>query len=83
MEKSSKTTKQRFVGIVLSNKMKDTAVVAVTVKKRHPKYHKTYSVTKRFKVHNPENQYQEADKVEIEACRPISKEKKFIIVKKV
>lgn len=82
MEKTTTTTKQRMTGIVVSTKMEKTAVVEVHLSKRHAKYHKIYSVTKKFKVHNTDSTISEGDKVVIEACRPISKDKKFTIISK-
>ena len=70
-------------GIVVSDKMTKTAVVRITRLKKHPKYKKYYKVTKRLKAHNPENQYRVGDKVFIQEARPMSKEKRWIIVNKV
>lgn len=77
------TKKQQITGRVVSDKMEKTVVIEVVSKKRHPKYHKTYHVTKRFKAHSPENAYHVGDNVVIEATRPISKDKNFIVIKKV
>jgi small subunit ribosomal protein S17 len=78
----NKTTRQ-FRGIVVSDKMDKTAVVAVTRLKKHPRYRKFYKVTKRFKVHDEGNEFHIGDKVVIEEARPISKDKKWRIVKKI
>ncbi len=75
--------KQQITGKVVSDKMDKTVVVEVVARKRHPKYHKTYTVSKRFKAHSPENSYHTGDMVIIESTRPISKDKKFIVIKKV
>lgn len=75
--------KQQITGTIVSDKMDKTVVIAIHIKKRHPKYHKTYTVTKRFKAHSPENQYHTGDTVVVESCRPISKDKKFVVIKKV
>jgi small subunit ribosomal protein S17 len=71
--------KQVFSGVVVSDKMKDTVVVIVEryVKDKH--FHKFITLRKRFKVHNPGNTKKVGDKVTIESCRPISKQKSFII----
>jgi len=66
-------------GVVVSDKMKDTIVVAVESYKKHPKYHKFVKSTKRFKVHNPGNTCKVGDKVEIVETRPISKDKTFMV----
>ena len=76
------TTKniKTFRGVVVSDKMKDTAVVAVSSFVKHPKYKKYLKRTKRLKAHNPGNRAKEGDKVTIRSCRPLSKEKHFEIV---
>ena len=75
--------KQVLIGTVVSDKMNLTVVVKVDMKKRHPKYKKTYTVSKRFKAHNPDNTYHTGDNVEIESIKPMSKEKKFIVIRKI
>ena len=74
--------RQQFKGTVTSDKMDKTVVVKVDVKKRHPKYHKAYTVSKKYKAHDAENQYKIGDLVVIEAIRPMSKDKKFQVIKK-
>jgi small subunit ribosomal protein S17 len=68
-------------GKVVSDKMDKTIVVAVYTLKNHPKYLKKYRVTKRYKVHDPENKFKIGDEVEFVQCRPISKNKRFKIAK--
>jgi small subunit ribosomal protein S17 len=75
--------KQVLIGTVVSDKMDKTVVVKVDRKKRHAKYKKTYTVSKKFKAHSPENLYHVGDVVEIESIKPMSKEKKFIVLKKI
>jgi len=75
--------KQNITGTVVSDKMDKTVVIEVSVKKRHPKYKKAYTVTKRFKAHDEKNEYHVGDKVVIESTRPISKDKKFKVISKV
>ena len=70
-------------GTVVSDKMQKTAVVEILRLKKHPKYKKYYKVTKRFKAHNPENQYHTGDKVVIQETKPMSKDKRWMIVSKV
>ena len=70
------------VGTVVSDKMKKTVVVKVDSVKRHPKYKKTYTVSKKFKAHDENNEYKVGDKVVIESVRPMSKEKKFKVISK-
>lgn len=70
-------------GEVVSDKMQKTAVVKILRLKKHPKYKKYYKVSNRFKAHNPEDQYHTGDKVFIQETRPMSKDKRWIIVGKV
>lgn len=75
--------KRKLKGEVVSDKMQKTAVVAILRLKKHPKYKKYFKVTKRFKVHNPDNQFHVGDKVIIEESRPLSKEKRWVIIGKI
>jgi small subunit ribosomal protein S17 len=75
--------KQILIGIVVSDKMDKTVVVKVDMRKRHPKYKKSYTVSRKFKAHSPSNEYHIGDKVKIESIRPKSREKKFIVLKKI
>ena len=70
-------------GEVISNKMHKTVVVRVERIKEHKKYKKRYKVHKKYKAHDEKNEYQVGDKVIIEECRPISKDKRWRVVKKV
>lgn len=63
------------IGIVVSDKMDKTIVVAVVRKVKHPLYKKYITRTNKFKVHDELNACGIGDKVEIEECRPISKDK--------
>lgn len=66
-------------GIVVSNRMKDTVIVRVSRYVKHPMYGKYQRLTKRYKVHNPGNTVQIGDAVTILSCRPVSKEKAFVV----
>lgn len=76
-------THRRFIGTIVSDKMEKTAVVLVERLQRHPKYHKQYRVRRKFKAENPENQFHTGDIVEIAETRPLSREKRFTIVRKI
>ncbi len=79
---AKKVGKQTILkGIVVSDKMKDTVVVLVEGFKKHTKYEKFLKTRNRFKAHNPGNTKKLGDVVEITPCRPISKDKKFVVVK--
>ena len=69
-------------GVIVSDKMQKTAVVEILRLKKHPKYKKYYKVSKKFKAHNPENQYHIGDKVLMKETRPMSKDKRWIIISK-
>lgn len=74
--------KKTLAGIVVSNKAAKTVVVKVERFRLHPKYKKRYKVFKRYKAHT-ETPYKVGDKVIIQECRPISKEKRWIVIKKI
>ena len=69
-------------GTIVSDKMQKTAVVEVSRMKKHPKYKKYYSVSKRFKAHDEGGIYKTGDKVLIQETKPVSKEKRWVIVGK-
>ncbi len=64
-------------GLVVSNKMAKTVVVAVESRKVHPLYGKAIRVTKRYKAHDENNACKIGDKVKIVETRPLSKEKRW------
>lgn len=68
-------------GIVVSDKMEKTIVVAVHDKVKHPIYKKTMNKTKKYKVHDEKNEAGIGDRVEIEETRPLSKDKYFRLVR--
>lgn len=74
--------KHQLIGKVISNKMLKTLVVRVERIKEHPKYKRRYRVSKNYKVHNEKGDYQIGDKILIEECRPISKDKRWKAVKR-
>ena len=75
--------KRQLKGIVISDKMKKTAVVRVERVKKHPKYKRRYKVHKKYKAHDEKGEYKIDDRVVIEECRPISKDKRWRIIKKI
>lgn len=68
-----------MTGIVSSNKMDKTVVVLVEYKVLHPLYKKYVKMSKKFKAHDEKNECQIGDKIVIESCKPISKDKKWIL----
>ena len=82
MENNKTRNKRRLEGVVSSDKMDKTVVVLVTRMKKHSKYLKYYKVSHKFKAHDSKNQYKIGDKVVIEERAPISKTKRWIVVRK-
>ena len=81
MEKENKqVNRRRLKGTVVSDKMERTVVVLVTTEKKHPRYHKYFKSSVRFKAHDEQNQYKEGDDVVIEETRPLSKDKRWQVV---
>lgn len=75
--------KNRLEGKIISNKMQKTVVVEVERLKEHSKYKRRYKVWKKYKAHVQEGEYAIGDKVLIEECRPLSKEKRWQVIKKI
>lgn len=76
------TSKKRVLsGVVVSDKMTDTIVVSVDRYVKVPKYNKYVTRSKKFKAHDAGNTKKIGDKVEIQECAPISKDKRFTLVK--
>ncbi|MBW4548042.1 MAG: 30S ribosomal protein S17 [Symplocastrum torsivum CPER-KK1] len=67
------------VGLVVSDKMTKTVVVAVENRTAHPKYGKIVVRTKRYKAHDEENQCKEGDRVRIRETRPLSRTKRWTV----
>ena len=67
------------VGEVVSDKMDKTVVVAIENRSPHPKYGKIVVRTKKYKVHDAENQCQIGDRVRIKETRPLSKTKRWTV----
>ena len=63
------------VGIVVSDKMDKTIVVAINERVKHPLYKKIVSRTKKLKAHDENNECRVGDKVLVTETRPLSKEK--------
>ena len=67
------------VGEVVSDKMDKTIVVAIENRSPHPKYGKIVVRTKKYKVHDAENQCKIGDRVRIKETRPLSKTKRWTV----
>jgi small subunit ribosomal protein S17 len=68
------------VGIVVSDKMQKTVVVALERRFPHPLYGKMVTRTKRVKAHDEENSAKVGDRVRIMETRPLSKDKRWRLV---
>jgi small subunit ribosomal protein S17 len=69
------------IGVVVSDKMDKTCVVAVTSNVKHPLYKKVVKITKKFKAHDENNECHIGDTVEIMETRPISKTTHFRLLR--
>ncbi len=75
-------TRRTLKGVVVSDKMQKTVTVMVERFVKHPKYGKFFTISKKYKAHDEADAYKEGDKVVIEECRPISKDKTFTVIGK-
>lgn len=75
-----RNTRKTRVGIVTSNKMDKTIVVAAEESRRHSLYGKSTKVTKKFMAHDEKNECEIGDKVRIMETRPLSKGKRWRLV---
>ncbi len=71
---------KQLVGMVVSNKMDKTVVVAVENRVAHPRYGKIVVRTKKYKAHDEENRCQEGDRVRIQETRPLSRTKRWQVI---
>ncbi len=78
---TTKTGGRVLSGTVVASKMQDTCTVAVERYVKHPKYKKYQRRTKKYLVHDAGNTAAVGQKVEIKETRPISKRKRFELVK--
>jgi small subunit ribosomal protein S17 len=83
MEKNNPKIIKRLRGVVVSDKMLKTVVVAVTRLKQDPKYKKQYKLTTKYKAHDEKGEYHTGDKVIIAECRPFSKDKRWRVMGKI
>ncbi|MDX1414613.1 MAG: 30S ribosomal protein S17 [Candidatus Promineifilaceae bacterium] len=71
--------RKRLVGVVTSDKMDKTVVVAVTTTRRHPIYGKVLRRVKKYKAHDEDNECKIGDRVQIIESRPLSRHKRFTV----
>nr|WP_040544991.1 30S ribosomal protein S17 [Metamycoplasma alkalescens] len=72
--------RKKLVGTVISTKNNKTITVIVETYEKHPLYSKRFKKSKKFAVHDENNQAQVGDVVEIQETRPLSKTKHFRLV---
>ena len=77
MERNYRKTK---IGMVVSNKMDKTIVVAIADNVKHPLYGKIVKRTYKLKAHDENNECRIGDKVEVMETRPLSKDKRWRLV---
>ena len=75
------STKSEKTGVVISNKMQKTVVVAVERKVRHEVYGKTQRKTSTFVAHNENNEAKMGDTVAIAESRPLSRRKRWVVTR--
>ncbi|MFN4219912.1 MAG: 30S ribosomal protein S17 [bacterium] len=73
--------KKKLIGVVTSDKMDKTVVVKVERSKTHPKYKKVVKQYKKFYAHDENNEAKKGDKVLIMESRPLSKLKRWVVIK--
>ncbi len=71
------------IGKIVSAKSQNTCTVLVERFKSHPIYKKKYQASKKFLAHNENNEFKLGDNVEIAPTKPISKNKHWIVTKKI
>lgn len=71
--------RKKMVGTVISNKMDKTVVVEVEKVLLHPKYKKYVRRKRKYKAHDEFNRCEIGDRVLIVECRPLSKEKRWLV----
>ena len=77
---SERNLRKTRVGLVASDKMDKTVVVAIADKVQHPLYKKIVNRTVRYKAHDENNECHVGDKVLIMETRPLSKDKRWRVV---
>jgi small subunit ribosomal protein S17 len=81
MTDDNRNTRRTLEGVVTSDKMEKTITVEVTRTYQHPKYKKFVREQARFHAHDEQGQAKTGDRVEIMSCRPLSKLKRWRLVR--
>jgi small subunit ribosomal protein S17 len=77
----TRNTRQTLEGIVTSDKMAKTITVVVERTYKHEKYKKFVRKKKKYHAHDEQSQAKKGDRVEIMACRPMSRIKRYLLVR--
>ena len=80
MSATTRAFRKTRVGIVISDKMDKTIVVAIETNVQHKLYHKIIKRTYKLKAHDEQNQAGIGDTVKVMECRPLSKDKRWRLV---
>ncbi|HMB25974.1 MAG TPA: 30S ribosomal protein S17 [Patescibacteria group bacterium] len=83
MTEKKKEILRQLTGTVIGDKLDKTVVVEVERVLMHEKYKKQYKYSKKYKAHDEKNEYKKGDKVLIRQCRPMSRDKRWRVIKKV
>jgi small subunit ribosomal protein S17 len=75
------SSRRKMVGRVISAKMQKTVVVEVVTHRRDPLYGKYVRSRARYKAHDENKQFKVGDQVEIQEHRPISRDKRFLVIR--
>ena len=75
--------KKQLTGTIISDKMQKTVVVKTERVKEHAKYKRRFRIHKNYKAHVESGEYKIGEKVVIEECQPLSKDKKWKVIKKI
>jgi small subunit ribosomal protein S17 len=77
MENEKRASRKTRIGMVVSDKMDKTIVVAIADRVKHPLYKKIVKRTYKLKAHDEQNQCSVGDKVKVMETRPLSKDKRW------
>lgn len=77
----TRNSRRTIEGVVTSDKMDKTITVEVVRTYRHPKYMKYIRVNKKYHAHDEKGEAKAGDRVELMACRPMSKTKRWRLVR--
>ncbi|MBR3143721.1 30S ribosomal protein S17 [Candidatus Saccharibacteria bacterium] len=70
-----------LIGTVTSDKRDKTITVSIVSRETHPLYRKQYTKTRKYTAHDEKNEAGVGDRVEIAACRPLSKTKAYTLIR--